>query len=122
MKLTRAPKELTIPGFHNQAAEVKTFDNTYPLESQSYKRDAIIKIIRQHNTDAIPIIAHLKKFGKKSLDEYSQVEIIILPPCMPRKHRLVFTTTRMEVSEMTYTVSDLSLDPDPRLAAKWPWY
>jgi hypothetical protein len=91
------------------------------LNRHTRKRDAIIDLIRLHHTDDAfykPFVAHLMKIGKKSLDEYSEVEFLI----KEYGQRLVFTSSRMEKNEMTYTIPDLSLEPDVRLAARRLWF
>jgi hypothetical protein len=62
-----------------------------------------------------PFIKHLSKFGKKSLDEFSELEFMLSDHGV----RLVFKTTRFEKNEMTYTVANLAQAPDPALSAKW---
>ena len=90
------------------------------LAHHTCKRDAIIDLIRLNHKDdtfTTPFVAHLMKIGKKSLDEYSELEFLL----KEYGQRLVFTSSRMEKNEMTYTIPDLSLEPDVRLAARKGW-
>lgn len=121
MKLTRAPLCDYDQGFHSIKPTKKASDNTYILTKHARKRDAIIDLVRLNHADdafAQPFIAHLKKIGKKKLDEYSEIEFIL------KEHgqRLLFTSSRMEKNEMTYTIPNLSLEPDVRLAAQSFWW
>jgi len=121
MKLTRAPIETASLNFHDTKPAKKSSDNTYVLEKHSGKRDAIIGLIRLHHSGdefAKPFIAHLMKIGKKKLDEYSEIEFLL----KESGQRLVFTSSRMEKNEMTYTIPKLALEPDVRLAARTSWW
>lgn len=82
-------------------------------------RDAIIRIVeRDYAEEAFTsaFVNHLKKIGSDKFDQYSEIEFK-LPEFSTR---LVFQTRRNEVDEMTYTLPDCTLDPDPRLAAAPP--
>jgi len=77
-------------------------------------RNAIIDLVRHlHGDDPFcaPFVAHLQKIGRRALDGYSELEFVL----EKYRVRLVFQTSQMEVNEMTYTLPDLRLDPDPRL-------
>ena len=85
-------------------------------------RDAIIGIIQRDYKDEAftpQFVNHLQKIGADKFDQYSEIEFK-LPEFSTH---LVFQTKRLEVDEMTYTLPDCTLDPDPRLAAprrkKW---
>jgi len=98
--------------------EQRLIDQTHTLMGSKNVRDAIISIVSQtykRDVFTAPFVKHLSKFGKKSLDDYSELEFI-----MPNEGvRLVFNTSRFEKNEMTYTATNLSADPDSALAAKW---
>ena len=83
-------------------------------------RDSIISTVRQtykREEFTVPFTTHLSKMGKKSLDDYSQLEFVLTDI------RLVFRTSRVEKNEMVYSAIDLHLEPDPTLVAKswWPF-
>ena len=78
-------------------------------------RDAIIQTIENKYKDeafTTQFIEHLRKIGANKLDQYSEIEFDL----SSFSTRLVFQTQRSEVDEMTYTLPDCSLEPDPRLA------
>ena len=82
-------------------------------------RDAIIRLVeREYAEEAFTaaFVNHLKKIGAEKFDQYSEIEFK-LPEYSTH---LVFKTRRDEVDEMTYTLPDCTLDPDPRLAAAVP--
>lgn len=85
-------------------------------------RDRIIQVVQGNYGDqafAAPFIAHLRKIGADKLDIYSEIEFAITEYNV----NLTFRMTRAEEEAMTYTLPDLSLEPDARLAApqrrKW---
>ena len=90
---------------------------TYTLNfCESGVRDRIIEIVRGNygtNPFAEPFIAHLRKIGADKLDIYSEIEFNITEYNV----NLIFKMKREEEDAMTYTLPDLSLEPDERLAA-----
>ena len=79
-------------------------------------RDCIIETVLRNHADqpfATPFVAHLRKIGRDKLDIYSEIEFAITEYNV----NLVFKMRREAVEEMTYTLPDLSLEPDIRLAA-----
>ena len=98
--------------------EQRLIDQTHILVGSKNIRDAIIATVAQtykRDVFTAPFVKHLSKFGKKSLDDYSELEFILSDHGV----RLVFNTSRFEKNEMTYTAANLTADPDPALAAKW---
>jgi hypothetical protein len=86
-------------------------------------RDRIIKVIEEnHKGDAFaaPFIKHLKKLGIHKLDIYSEIEFNITEYNV----NLLFKMSREIAEEMTYTLPDLSLEPDLRLCdpARRRWF
>ena len=82
-------------------------------------RDAIIENVRYDYSDtsfATPFIIHLQKIGPTKLDAYSE----ILFDISEYNVILTFRMTRDEPDEMTYTLPDLTMDPDSRLVEKAP--
>jgi hypothetical protein len=82
-------------------------------------RDTIIRIVERDYADeafASAFVNHLKKIGSDKFDQYSEIEFK-LPEFSTR---LVFQTRRSDPDEMTYTLPDCTLDPDPRLTAAAP--
>jgi hypothetical protein len=111
-----------LPYDHGQEANStkKSLNMTYILAKHTCKRDAIIDLVRLHHKGdefAQPFITHLQKIGKKILDEYSELEFLL----EEYGQRLVFTSSRMEKREMTYSIPDLTQEPDVRLAARQGW-
>ncbi len=101
--------------------EQRRIDQNHILLGSKNIRDAIISTVAQvykRDVFTTPFIKHLSKFGKKSLDEFSELEFMLSDHGV----RLVFKTSRFEKNEMTYTATNLAADPDPALAAfaaKW---
>lgn len=96
----------------------RRIDQIHTLSGSKNVRDAIISAVSynyKRDVFTAPFVKHLSKFGKKSLDEYSELEFILSDHGV----RLVFKTSRFEKNEMTYTATNLAHTPDPALAAKW---
>lgn len=77
-------------------------------------RDAIIENIRHdfpHEPFTAPFVAHLRKIGYDKLDAYSEMVFEL----SEYNVILTFRATRDEPDEFTYTLPDLTLEPDPRL-------
>jgi hypothetical protein len=92
----------------------KAFSKTYRLFGTKGRRDAIIAIIKQQHSSepfVAPFVDHLNKIGKEKLDPYSKMVFDL----SQFNIQLTFLTSQAEVSEMSYPISDLSLDPDPSL-------
>jgi len=88
----------------------------YRLGPSRDVRDAIIDLVLHlHSSEPFcaPFVAHLRKLGRRALDGYSELEFVL----EEYRVRLVFRTSQMETNEMTYTLSDLRLEPDPQLLA-----
>ena len=78
-------------------------------------RDCIIDTVLRNHSDqpfSAPFVAHLRKIGRDKLDIYSEIEFAITEYNV----NLLFKTRRDVTEEMTYTLPDLSLEPDARLA------
>lgn len=87
---------------------------TYSLGCETDVRDRIIQVVRDnHGKDAFvePFINHLKQIGMYKLDIYSEIEFNITEYNV----NLTFKLRRAEEEAMTYTLPDLSLEPDHRL-------
>ena len=114
MKLTQMVPAVT-------REDQRRIDQKHMLIGSKNVRDAIIATVaKAYKRDVFTneFIQHLSKFGKKSLDDYSELEFILSNYGV----RLVFKTSRFEKNEMTYTATNLAADPDPALAAfsaKW---
>jgi hypothetical protein len=77
-------------------------------------RDRIIALVQTNygkDPFAEPFLTHLKKIGVHKLDTYSEIEFNITEYNV----NLIFKMRRDEEDAMTYTLPDLSLEPDPRL-------
>lgn len=77
-------------------------------------RDAIIENVRYDYSEApfmLPFVAHLQKIGRTKLDAYSEIVFDLTG----QNVMLTFRMVRDEPDEMTYTLPDLSLEPDARL-------
>ena len=95
----------------------KPFRKTYFLNlTGRHSRDQIIEILSSHHKSdeySAPLIMHLKKIGSDKFDSYSEIELVL----SEYNVTLIFKM-RLEVENvMTYTLPDLSLEPDVRLAA-----
>ena len=103
---------------------LKPINKTHHLGSVgSGIRDAIIRIVERDYADqpfTQSFVCHLKKIGSDKLDNYSEIEFKLTQ----FGARLVFKAwlpLGKEGEEMTYTLPDLTLDPDERLAAPKPF-
>jgi hypothetical protein len=79
-------------------------------------RDAVIHTIQHAFAEepfTAPFVAHLKKIAVDAFDPYSELEFVL----EEFNVRLIFQTIRRREDVMTYTLPDLSLEPDPRLAS-----
>ncbi len=89
---------------------------TYSLGScETGIRDRIIQVVQDnHGSDPFvsPFVTHLKKIGAIKLDVYSEIEFNITEYNV----NLIFKMRRDEEEAMTYTLPDLSLEPDHRLS------
>ena len=86
---------------------------TYLLFGLKKRRDAIIALVEQrHGGEPFvgPFISHMKKIGKKSLDEYSKIIIHILEYNI----HLTFVTSNFIEHALEYTIETLSAEPDYR--------
>lgn len=88
---------------------------TYSLSlCETGVRDRIVSVVRgNHGGEpfATPFLAHLMKIGADKLDIYSEIEFNITEYNV----NLTFKMTREVEEAMTYTLPDLSLEPDDRL-------
>jgi hypothetical protein len=117
---SRKPSRRVIGGDGGDGAFSHTksvaLNKTYRLGPSREVRDAIIDLVLHlHSAEPFcaPFVAHLRKLGRRVLDGYSELEFVL----EEYRVRLVFRTSQMEVNEMTYTLSDLHLEPDPQLLA-----
>jgi len=88
---------------------------TYNLGCELDVRDRIIQVVKEnHGRDpfATPFVNHLKKIGMYKLDIYSEIEFNITEYNV----NLTFKMRRDREEAMTYTLPDLSLEPDHRLS------
>ncbi len=115
---SRKPSRRVIGGDGGDGAFSHTksvaLNKTYRLGPSRDVRDAIIDLVLHlHSADPFcePFVAHLQKIGRRALDGYSELEFVL----EEYQVRLVFRTSQMETNEMTYTLPELRLDPDPRL-------
>ena len=95
----------------------KPFSKTYNLYGFENRRDAIIALLRQqHRGEPFldPFIGHLQKIGEDKLDPYKKMEFSLHEYGIV----LTFLTSYHEESEMAYPITDLTSDPDFRLARK----
>lgn len=81
-------------------------------------RNGIIKAIHSHMPGtlfATPLIEHLGKMGKKVLDSYNDLEIVL------KEHNVVlrFRTDREDGEAMRYTLDVLPGEPNEMFAKKW---
>jgi hypothetical protein len=79
-------------------------------------RDEIIRTVENNfrgENFITPLIAHLKKIGPDKFDAYSEIELAITEYNV----FLTFKMKRGEEHAMSYTLPDLTLEPDARLAA-----
>jgi len=110
-KSDRATGETIVMSTHR----VRPINKTFHLGTQATGvRDAILRVLEREfaSESFMPGLAnHFKLIGADKLDSYSEIEIG-LPN---HSARLVFQTWREEPDEMTYTLPDLTLDPDVRL-------
>lgn len=90
---------------------------TYTLSMcETGVRDRIIQVVQGNYSDQVfagPFVAHLLKIGADKLDVYSEIEFAITEYNV----NLIFKMRRDEEEAMTYTLPDLNLEPDARLAA-----
>jgi hypothetical protein len=95
----------------------KSFDKTYSIFGAKNRRDSIIAVVQREHAGEVfaePFITHVQKMGKKKLDDFSDLEFLLLEYNI----RLVFVTSKMDRYEMTYRVPKLSDEPDPNLCEK----
>jgi len=81
-------------------------------------RDGIIKTIREQmpgTAFAKPLIDHLLKMGKKALDKYNDLEIIL------KEHNVVlrFRTRREDGEAMAYTLDTIAGEPNEAFKKRW---
>lgn len=77
-------------------------------------RDTVIENVHHdfpHEPFTAPFVTHLRKIGSSKLDIYSEIVFELTE----YNAILTFRTTRDTENEMTYTLPDLTLEPDPRL-------
>lgn len=121
MNLTKIPQDGHDKYFYMRKPTKRYSDSIYMLDQHRYKRDAIIDLVRIHHKDDAfykPFVSHLMKIGKKSLDEYGEVEFLI----KEYGQRLLFTSSRTEQNVLSYIISELTLEPDVRLAERRLWF
>lgn len=98
-----------------KSIRVKPIHKTHHLGTQATcVRDAIVRLLERdysHESFMPDLANHFKKIGTLKLDLYSEIELR-LPN---HSATLVFQTWRQEPEEMTYTLPDLTLEPDERL-------
>jgi hypothetical protein len=123
MKRLTSPKHITGTTSEEEFVPVtssllKSINKTHHLGSVgSGVRDAIIRVLERDYADqpfTKSFICHIKKIGVDKLDNYSEIEFKLTQ----FGARLVFKLwlpLGKEPEEMTYTLPDLSLDPDERL-------
>jgi hypothetical protein len=120
--ITKTPRLIIEELAHPSAANHlrRPTRRTYTLGGRHTAiRDAIIENVRHDFPDApftAPFIAHLLKIGYNKLDIYSEIVFEL----SEHNVNLTFRATRDEPEEMLYTLSDLTLEPDPRLAQEIP--
>lgn len=95
----------------------KPLKKTYYLSfADTNVRDEIIRTIENNFRDetfAAPLVAHLKKIGSDKFDLYSEIELGVTEYNV----FLTFKMKREDEHAMSYTLPDLTLEPDARLAA-----
>lgn len=114
MKVKEEPPVEAVTFKNEKKVAQKAFSKTYRLFGTKGRRDAIIAIIKQQHSSepfVAPFVDHLNKIGKEKLDSYSKMVFDL----SQFNIQLTFLTSQAEVSEMSYPISDLSLDPDPSL-------
>jgi hypothetical protein len=90
-----------------------SFEKTYLLFGLKNRRDSIIALVEQRHSGepfGPPFADHMKKIGKKSLDEYSKIIIHILEYNI----HLTFVTSDFVENALEYTIESLSAEPDYR--------
>ena len=85
---------------------------------QSNVRNGIIQTIRKQmpgTTFATLLIEHLEMMGKKVLDSYNDLEIVL------KEHNVIlrFRTSRKDGEAMRYTLDTLPGKPNEAFAKKW---
>lgn len=84
---------------------------SYLLFGVKKRRDAIRDLVSKDAEPFVPLfVNHMKKFGKKSLDEYSKIIIHILE----YNTHLTFNTSNFMENVLEYTIEDLRAEPDYR--------
>jgi hypothetical protein len=95
----------------------KPFKKLYFLNlTGRHSRDQIIEILSSHHKGdeySVPLITHLKKIGPDKFDSYSEIELVLSEYNVTLLFKMRLTVENV----MTYTLPDLSLEPDVRLAA-----
>jgi len=98
-----------------KSIRLKPISKTYHMGTQATGvRDAIVRLLERdysHESFMPDLATHLKKIGVDKLDIYSEIELRLPNHSVC----LIFQTWRQEPDEMTYTLPDLSMDPDERL-------
>jgi hypothetical protein len=113
-KVKEDPPVVALAFKNEKKVAQKAFSKTYRLFGTKGRRDAIIATIRnQHGSEPFvaPFIDHLNKIGREKLDPYSKMVFDL----SQFNIQLTFLTSQLEVSEMSYPIPDLSMDPDPSL-------
>jgi len=91
---------------------------TYSLGSRSIGiRNVILENLQHDFCDEpflSPFVRHLRKIGNDKLDIYSE----IIFELTEFNTILTFRATREEPNEMTYTIPDITLEPDERLVGE----
>jgi len=103
--------KMLAPGsYHDfQIRSTNVRDNMIKALQEKFPRDSIVK----------RIISHLQLFDKNSLDKYCP--FIIVLNCLA-KTKLVFTTSRIGLQEMTYTIDSLNAIPPEQFTKKSGWF
>jgi hypothetical protein len=82
---------------------------SYLLFGVKKRRDAILDLVSSEPFAPL-FVSHMKKFGKKSLDEYSKIIIHILE----YNTQLTFITSNFTENVLEYTIEDIRAEPDYR--------